>query len=87
MNNHLVQPVFGQEDQERHPRNFGATTQRPVYLTETHYYFPGDFGESDAKDAFAPIEEDRASKSLNLAKLMGIISLLRFHITYKNKGQ
>jgi len=66
MNNHLVQPVFGQEDQERHPRNFGATTQKPVYLTETHYYFPGDFGESDAKDAFAPIEEDRASKSLNL---------------------
>jgi len=76
MNNHLVQPVFGQEDQERHPRNFGATTQKPVYLTETHYYFPGDFGESDAKDAFAPIEEDRASKSQDLNLNLDISQLI-----------
>eukprot|EP00091_Calanus_sinicus_P013895 TRINITY_DN3090_c0_g1_i2.p1 TRINITY_DN3090_c0_g1~~TRINITY_DN3090_c0_g1_i2.p1 ORF type:complete len:211 (-),score=41.03 TRINITY_DN3090_c0_g1_i2:473-1105(-) len=64
MSNHLLEPVFEQEAEGRHARNFGATTQKPVYLTETNYYFPGDFGESHKKDAFSPIQEDRASKSL-----------------------
>lgn len=76
MSNHLLEPVFDQEAEGRHPRNFGATTQKPVYLTETHYYFPGDLGESHKKDAFSPIQEDRASKSLNLNLNLDVSQLI-----------
>jgi len=76
MTNHLLEPVFDQEAEGRQPRNFGATTQKPVYLTETHYYFPGDFGESHSKDAFAPIQSDRESKSLDLDLNLDVSQLI-----------
>jgi len=66
MSNHLLEPVFSPDETDRQLKNFGATTQKPVYLTETHYYFPGDFSDSHEKDEFAPIEQERASKSLDL---------------------
>jgi len=76
MSNHLLTPVFEPQAKGRHSRNFGATTQKPVYLTETHYYFPGDFGESHKKEAFAPIQEDRESKSLNLDLNLDVSQLI-----------
>lgn len=76
MTNHLLTPVFDEEAEGRHLRNFGATTQKPVYLTETHYYFPGDFGESHNKHVFSPIQEDRASKSLDLNLNLDVSQLI-----------
>jgi len=76
MSNHLLEPVFEPEAKARHSRNFGATTQKPVYLTETHYYFPGDFGESHEKDSFSPIQENRESKSLNLDLNLDVSQLI-----------
>merc|ERR1719244_928543 len=66
MSNHLLEPVFSPDETDRQLKNFEATTQKPVYLTETHYYFPGDFSDSHEKDEFSPIEQERASKSLDL---------------------
>jgi len=76
MNNHIVQPVFDQEEEERHPRNFGATTQKPVYLTETHYYFPRDIDVNHSEDDFAPFEEDRVAKSLDLDLNLDVSQLI-----------
>jgi len=76
MSNHLLEPVFGPEDKERHSRNFGATTQSPVYLTETHYYFPGDFSESHKKESFSPIQENRQAKSINLDLNLDVSQLI-----------
>jgi len=76
MNNHIVQPVFGQEEQQREPRNFGATTEKPVYLTETHYYFPKDFAVSHHKDEFTSREEDRVAKSLDLDLNLDVSQLI-----------
>jgi len=76
MNNHIVQPVFGQEEQQRQPRNFGATTEKPVYLTETHYYFPKDFAKNHQEDEFSSIEEDRVAKSFDLNLNLDVSQLI-----------
>jgi hypothetical protein len=54
MSNHIAEPVF-----ERKPRNFGSTTQAPIYLTETHYYL-------DHQDNhFSPLTSFRQGKQFD----------------------
>jgi len=67
--NNQLEPVFGNKEEKRHGRKFHATTQAPVYLTETHYYLPDDF-EKDLSGGktkvFSPIEEERISNNLEI---------------------
>jgi len=78
--NNLVEPVFDSKEEElaqlvhnhvdtsRRGRKheFPHTTQPPVYLTETHYYFPGRANNKHEEDLYAPIEDERAPKHLDI---------------------
>jgi len=66
MSNHFLEPVYGQDEKNKQLRKFEFTTQKPVYLTETHYYLPADFSDNHVKDFFSPIEKERATKYVDL---------------------
>lgn len=76
MSNHLLEPVYDQDEKDKQLRNFEFTTPKPVYLTETHYYLPADFSDNHNKEAFSPIEEERASKYVDLSINLDVSQLI-----------